>query len=418
MTCHSTEVNIPVRLTTLWQGLRRVAVSAVAAVSVMAMPAAQAADKGLLIWINADKGHAGLQKVGDDYTKKTGIPVKVEFPDDAPMKFQEAAKAGGGPDIWIWPHDRIGEWIKLGVLTPVTPSNEVKNGIVPIAWDAFTTGGKVWGYPMSVEAVGLIYNKALVKKPPRSFEEIPALDTELQARGAKAILWDYNNTYFTWPLLAANGGYPFFRDTRGNYDAADTGVAKAGAVTGLEMLTDLINKGVMPKAATYAQMEEGMHSGKIAMMINGPWAWDGLRKAKIDFGVAPIPTIKGKPARPFVGVLGAMVNAKSSKKKQAVDFIENYMLKMDGLKKINEDVSLGVPADIALFRAIYGDENISMSMENIHMGKPMPSNPEMGKFWAAMGKALQKATDGELKPAAALEGAAKEITGKELVIKK
>ena len=40
------------------------------------------------------------------------------------------------------------------------------------AWDGLTVDNKIWGYPISVEAVGLIYNKALVKTPPKSFEEI------------------------------------------------------------------------------------------------------------------------------------------------------------------------------------------------------------------------------------------------------
>ncbi|MFC4157748.1 maltose/maltodextrin ABC transporter substrate-binding protein MalE [Chitinimonas lacunae] len=373
---------------------------------------AHAAGRDLVVWVNGDKGYNGIRKVGEEFTKATGIAVKVEHPDDAPNKFQQAAIAGGGPDIWIWPHDRIGEWIKLGLLTPISPSADAKRNIVPIAWDAFTVNGKVWGYPISVEAVGLLYNKALVKKPPRSFEELPALDAELQKRGARAILWDYNNTYFTWPLLAANGAYPFFRDTRGNYDPNDTGVAKPGAVSGLEAVVSMITQGLMPRGTNYAQMEEAMHSGKVAMIISGPWAWEGLRKAKIDFGVAPIPTVKGKPSRPFVGVLGAMINAKSPNKKQALSFLENYLLKAEGLKRMNDDVPLGVPADITLFWELYNDENIRKSMDAIHLGKPMPSNPEMNRFWGAMTEALQAATDGRLKPREALEGAAAKIVGK------
>ena len=36
-----------------------------------------------------------------------------------------------------------------------------------------------------------------------------ALDKQLQPQDKRAILWDYTNTYFTWPLLAAGGGYAF-----------------------------------------------------------------------------------------------------------------------------------------------------------------------------------------------------------------
>ena len=49
---------------------------------------AAAAEPGkLLIWINGDKGYNGLQKVGDEFAKKTGVQVTVEHPEDAPGKF-------------------------------------------------------------------------------------------------------------------------------------------------------------------------------------------------------------------------------------------------------------------------------------------------------------------------------------------
>jgi ABC-type glycerol-3-phosphate transport system substrate-binding protein len=67
----------------------------------------------------------------------------------------------------------------------------------------------------------------------------------------------------------------------------------------------------MPKGARYAEMEGAFARGQVAMMINGPWAWDNVRKVGIDFGVAPMPGIGGKPSKPFVGVLGCMITAPS-----------------------------------------------------------------------------------------------------------
>ena len=280
------------------QRIRLVAAAAALALGATLGGSALASEPGkLLVWINGDKGYNGLQKIGDEFAKKTGVQVTVEHPEDAPGKFQQAAAAGKGPDIWIWPHDRIGEWIAGGLLQPVTPSKKVVADIDPLALKAFTVGGKVWGYPMSIEAVALVYNKALVPTPPKTFDEVIALDKKLSAQGKKAILWDYNNTYFTWPLLAANGGYPFKLKADGNYDPADTGVANAGAVKGAELLDKLIKSGVMPKGASYADMEAGMSQGKVAMMINGPWSWDNLKKSNIDFGVARIPSVGGQEGR-------------------------------------------------------------------------------------------------------------------------
>ncbi|WP_235581362.1 maltose/maltodextrin ABC transporter substrate-binding protein MalE, partial [Rhizobacter sp. Root1238] len=322
--------------------LKLLAGAAVLALAGTALPVTvHAAEPGkLLIWINGDKGYNGLAKVGEEFTAKTGVQVVVEHPEDAPNKFQQAAAAGKGPDIWIWPHDRIGEWIAGGLLQPVTPSKKVLADLDPLAVKAFAVGGKQWGYPMSIEAVSLVYNKALVPTPPKTFDEV--------ASGKKAILWDYNNTYFTWPLLAAGGGYPFKLKADGNFDPADTGVNNAGALKGAELLNKLVKDGVMTKGAGYAEMEAGMAQGKVAMMINGPWSWDNLKKANIDFGVAKIPSVNGKKAAPFVGVLGAMISKASPNRDVAVEFIENFMLAPKGLKTINDDVPLGTPASKAL----------------------------------------------------------------------
>jgi maltose/maltodextrin transport system substrate-binding protein len=372
----------------------------------------QAQAGGLLVWINGDKGYNGLQKIGDDFAKKSGVKVTVEHPEDAPGKFQQAAAAGKGPDVWCWPHDRLGEWAQSGLVVPINPSKKIMDEVEQTAWNAFTYQGKLWGYPLSVEAIGLIYNKALVKTPPKSFDDVVKLDKELSAKGKKAILWDYNNTYFTWPILAANGGYVFAKDAKGNLDPAKVGVNAPGAIQGAELLANLIKNGQMPKGSGYAEMEAAFNKGDVAMMISGPWAWDNLRKSKIDFGVAPIPDVGGKQSKPFVGVLGCMISAPSKQKDVAKEFLENHVMRVEGLKMINADVPLGTPANKAFFKELSSNENIKATMENARRGEPMPNIPEMGKFWSSMASALENVTNGRQSPKEALDAAAARMVGK------
>jgi maltose/maltodextrin transport system substrate-binding protein len=371
---------------------------------------AHADEKGTLqIWINGDKAYNGLAEVGKKFTKDTGIKVVVEHPQDAPSKFQQAASANGGPSIFIWAHDRAGEWVSAGLIEPVNPTAKFKSAFDTVGWDAFTFDKKVWGYPLAIEAIGLIYNKKLVAKPPASFEEILTLDKKLAKDGKHAILWDYNNTYFTFPMLAAHGGYPFGRGADGTYKATDVGVNHAGAIKGAEMLVKLIDTGVMPKSATYATMEAAMNKGEIAAMISGAWAWDNLRKSKIEFGVAPLPSLAGKPSKAFIGVQGAMINRASNNKDVAKEFIENYLLTMDGLKTLDSDVSLGVTAHKEFYKTRAADPLIAATMQNIKTGLLMPSLPEVGRFWSAMESALSNITQGRQKPKEALDGAAQRI---------
>jgi len=368
----------------------------------------------LTLWCGSDKGYAGLEKLGQEYTARTGIKVVVRHFDDAVAAFEEAMKAGGAdaPDIWIWAHDRLGDWAKRGWVSPIEPSQDLRADIVQVGWDAFTLNGKVWGYPLSVEAVALVYNKALLPSPPKAFEDLPAIDQQLKAKGVRAIGWETGSAYFSWPLLAANGAYVFQRRIDGSYEPRDTGINHPGAVQGADFLAKMITGGVLPQGGMrYADAETAMQTGRQAMWITGPWAWEGLRAKKIDFGVVPLPTLGGKPARPFVGVLGAMLVHGSPNQKRAADFIEHTLLPKPGLTTLNAAKPIGVPASKAMFWSLYSDPNMRASMEAIYAGRPMPSNAEMTLFWQHLTAALQAINTGSKPPRQALDDAAMAITG-------
>ncbi len=361
----------------------------------------------LLVWINGDKGYNGLQKVGDAFTQESGVQVVVQHPEGATDKFQAAAAAGKGPDIFCWPHDRVGEWAKSGLIVSFKPTKKIRDEIDESAWQAFTYKGRVWGYPLAIEAVGLIYNRALVKTPPATFDEVIALDKALSVQGKKALLWDYNKSFFTWPLLAGNGGFIFQHLPSGELDPGQVGVNTLGAVQATQMLERMIQNGQLPRGARYAEMEAGFARGEIAMMISGPWSWDNARKSKIDFAVGPIPAVTpGKPAKPFVGVLGCMIAAPSQAKDLAREFLENHVLRVAGLKTISADVALGTPANKAYFAELSSDANIRATMDNARAGEPLPNIPELGRFFPAMDAALEAVTNGRQSPKDALDGAA------------
>ncbi|MBI3229118.1 MAG: extracellular solute-binding protein, partial [Burkholderiales bacterium] len=202
---------------------------------------------------------------------------------------------------------------------------------------------------------------------------------------------------------------PFKQKADGSYDAKDTGVNNAGSVAGVDTIMKLINSGAMAKGAGYAEMEAGFNQGKVAMMINGPWSWDNAKKSKINFGVAAIPSVNGKAAAPFVGVVGAMISKASPNKDLAVEFLENNMLTLAGVKTINADVPLGTPANKAFFNELKNDPNIKATMASAEAGHPMPSNPEMGRFWSSMKSALENVTAGRQATKEALDAAAKRI---------
>ena len=171
----------------------------------------------LVIWVGGDKAYTGIREIGEQFAKDTGIKVKVEIPENLTDRFQQASASGSGPDILFWAHDRYGEWAKSGLLAPIDPPKKFRQGIDDIGWQAMTYNGKTYGYPISMEAVSLIYNKDIIPQAPKSFESMFALNKELKKKDKKTIMWDQVQPYFTMPMLAANGGY-VFKQTKTGYN--------------------------------------------------------------------------------------------------------------------------------------------------------------------------------------------------------
>jgi len=397
---------------------RRLLLQLAPAAAFLAAPAVLRAQNKtpLVVWFTVE-GAKGVRALGERFTEETGVPLVVETPDpqEVTSRFQQSAAAGKGPDLFVYAHDRLGEWVASGLLSAVEPSRALRADIDPLAWKGFSQRGRVWGYPYALEAVTLIYNKALVKTPPQSFDEVFALHTRLKAEGKGAILWDYTNPYFTWPLLAAGGGYAFKARADGTYDARDFGVDNAGALAGAELLNRLVREGVMPVGSGYAEMEAGVAQGKVAMMINGPWAWVNLKRVGVDFGVAKIPAVGGKAAAPFVGVKGVLISRATKQREVAVEFLEKHMLSLRGLRNIDRAEPIGAPASQAYLKELLADPvvgpRIAGIVDSARDGVPTPSNPEMSRFWSAMKSALTNVTEGRQTPAQALQGAAQRMKG-------
>jgi maltose/maltodextrin transport system substrate-binding protein len=369
-------------------------------------------DGELLIWITDNRGYHALGELGKKFEQEMGVSVKVETLEEIPDKFQAAAQSGKGPDIFFWAHDRIGEWADAGLLKPLNIKGDFKAAFLPMAWEAVTHKKRIWGYPVALECASLICNKQFVRqKPPTELSEYPAFAKELKAKTPKliAIMWDYTSPYFSFPFLASAGAYSFKR-TENGYDLQDIGVDNAGAIEGLQAIVDLINAGVLPKGSTQSVMEQKMSSGELATMVNGPWGWANLRKSGIDFELAPVPGVGGNPGRPFVGIFTALINGSSPNADFAMQFLEKYICTVDGLRAIDADAPLGVPALKALADEMSASNPlIKGTYENALNGVVMPNIPQMGKFWSSMKAAFEIATIGRATPEAALKDASRNM---------
>lgn len=364
----------------------------------------------LEIWINNDKSYQGLQAVGDRFTRDTGIPVVVrtqddwDSEDDPAARFTKFAATSEGPDVIFWAHDRFGSWINEGYLEPVEPPAAVREAIHDFAWSAVTVGDRLYGYPVAMEAISLIYNPELVANPPKTWGDVIALDRTLRERGKRAIVWDYTTPYFTWPLVTSAGGYSF-RKIDQVYQLTDVGVDNRGAVQGMSTLNQLMEAGVIEADDDYGRMMDSFLAGDTAMIINGPWAWNQIAAAGIDFELARFPAVSESAGhgRPFVGFLSAAINGYSPNTEMARKFLEEYVVVYEGVKTLNDDRPLGAAANKQLMAELEANPRIAHTFAMAATGETMPDIPEMRRFWSSWEAHLQEMAMGEIPVQATLE---------------
>lgn len=385
----------------------KLALSLLVLLGVMNAEAKMDSDK-ITIWINGDKGYNGLAKVGKKFEADTGIKVVIAHPDKLEEKYSQVAATGSGPDIIFWAHDRFGGWAKAGLLEEIKPSKDLKSKMAGFTWDAVSYEGKYIGYPVAVESLSLIYNKDLLPNPPKSWEEISAIDKKLKKSGKSAIMWNLSEPFFSWPVLAADGGYAF-KVENGKFDVKNTGVNNSGSVKALQFVVDMIKRKEISADVDYSVAESAFNKGETAMTINGPWSWGNIDKSGINYGVTTLPTFNGKDANPFVGILTAGVNISSPNKELVKEFIENYLLTDEGLSEVNNDKPLGAVALNSFQAKIDSDPRIAATMANAKTGEIMPNIPEMSKFWYSEKTAITNAVQGRQTVKEALDAAAARI---------
>ena len=361
----------------------------------------------LSIWMDADRGHA-LEAMAKKFENDFGLKVTIEAPEKITDCFPIAAQMAKGPDIVVWAHDKVGEWADAGLIAPVQISEDFKDEFFPEAWQAVLHSEWIWGYPIALETVTLIYNKKLLDSPPPTrLSDFVSLNEKIKKDrpGVTTILWDYKNSYYSWGILASAGAYVFAKNGP-DYDLKNVGVADRGAVEGLSKIIALIDAGILPKSVSYSAVEDLMGQGKLAMMISGPWAWSNVIKNGIDFGVAPIPGVNENVGRPFVGVTVAYLNRSSPNQDLAKEFLEHYALTEEGLTAMYHAKPTGVPALISIYDKLAKDNPLLRQLKAaVEYGQVMPNIPQMGRFFSSVSAALQIATEGRASAKAALQEA-------------
>lgn len=364
----------------------------------------------LVIWADSNRVKA-LTPLIKTFTEQNKIDVRLETLafGDIRDKLKVAAPAGQGPDIIIGANDWLGELVSNGLVDTLDLGTKTE-GFDPVAIKLFTYEGKVYGLPVATEAIALVYNKDLVPTVPKTWEELKTLAKKLQddKKVDQAFMLQQGDPYHTYPVFSGFGGYVFGKKADGSYDSKDLGLDSAGAKAAATELDSMIKSGLLRKDITGDIVNSTFKEGKTAMIFTGPWNIKDFRAAKVNFGVANIPTMK-ETARPFVGGQGFMVSSFGKNKLLSKTFLTAFIATDDTMKAIYE-ADPRYPAWKGAQGAV--DADIKGFGESAKVGDPLPAIPAMASVWDSWTKAINLIYQQQVAPDKAMTDAASAIRDK------
>src|SRR5207302_992263 len=151
----------------------------------------------------------------------------------------------------------------------------------------------------------LFYNRALVREPPATLDDLVAKAKEVTRGGVWGLAYPVSDPYFHAGFLTGFGGRIF--EEPGHRAVLDS----PQAVAALEFVRKLaLEDRVIPEEPNSVLVTSLFNQGKAAMVINGPWFIGEIAKG-IEFGVAPLPVNGVHPMRPFLSVEAALVSGRA-----------------------------------------------------------------------------------------------------------
>ena len=293
--------------------------------------------------------------------------------DDLFKKFELEAASGGGPDLFIAPNDSLGKEARAGLFLDVTSMLEGKLGNdSDVSVAGSKVDGKLYMVPESLKAVAMYYDKSKIATAPATTDALLAgvKDGSIKAG------FDAHSSYHSFGWWAAFGGK--LMDDTGKCVADTTGVADA-----YKYFQELQTAGAK-WYDKYDDLASDFKSGKIDLIVDGPWASGGYKDAlKDNLAVAPMPAGPKGPSQPLTGVDGWYINANAKDPQLAV----NFALEM--VKPENEQVFVDTAGHIPADKTIKISDPITQKFgEAVASGFPRPQVPQLDNFWGNFDNAL------------------------------
>lgn len=331
--------------------------------------------------------------------------VNVPF-GEAQNKFKNAAQAGAGaPDVIRSEVAWTPEFADLGYLAPLDGTAALKDEGDFLEQAAASTKykDKTYAVPQVIDSMGIFYNKKIFKEAgvevPENIADLKTVSKTIKDKTGKTGLYlRGDDAYWFLSFLYGEGG-----------DLVD---AKSKTVTvnnpegvkAFETVKNLVDSGAAKTDATdgWENMQSSFKDGKVAMMINGPWAVADTLTGKeftdkANLGISPVPAGTAGQGAPQGGH-NLAVYAGSKNLDASYAFVE-YMTSVETQAQTAGELNLLPTRTSAYAKQEAADSEIVQFFKPVvETAVERPWIPETGSLFAPLVTEYTKVLTGQTTP--------------------
>jgi arabinogalactan oligomer/maltooligosaccharide transport system substrate-binding protein len=335
------------------------------------------------------------------------------------QKFKTAAQSGkGAPDVIRTDVGLIPEYASLHYIAPLDGTAALTDTGDFVAGPLNTTKyeGKSYAVPSVTDTLGLLYNKKVFAKAgitaaPTTWDEMITDSAKIKAKTGVTGTYMNPDSYFLLPFLFGEGA-----------DLADPAAKKVTvnspqavkAVTEAKKLYDTSSLKI-DFANAYDNMQTSFKTGKVAMLIQGPWSvGDDLTGSAFkgadsgNLGYAPVPAgSTGKPLAPTGGQDLAVYQG--SKNLDAAYLFTRFMTSTASQEQIAVKNGTLPTRTSAYTGAVLKSPQIAGFKPILDTARPRVALPQVGSLFTPLQEQYIKILQGKATVQGGLDGAAKQF---------
>jgi multiple sugar transport system substrate-binding protein len=305
-----------------------------------ARPAASKKAVDITIWhAQVDAAQKAMHKLVGQFNKShPGIVVHDELGsngDEMVQKLQAVIGSDNYPDIaYVYGSDvpNVSQSSKVvDISQDVKAAGFAWNSLYAAGRETATVGSEIVGFPAVIDNLAVVYNTKLLKaagvappKPNWTWNDYRAMAKKLTNAGKDIIGTGFpisgseDTTWRLWPMIWQQGGEVL---DKSNKKALFAG---AQGVKALQLLSDMAlkDKSLYPDQTPDTEKMYGLfNSGKMAMVVTGPWQLESIKEHGISYGVQVMPGFGGSHETISGPDVYMVFNHSDARRKAAVTFL-------------------------------------------------------------------------------------------------